>query len=73
MAVERIVGALTSAAKGRPAQDVVDGIERYFTAMELTVPAWLREELVLDVQERLRHLLGAWNATRYGESMSLEW
>lgn len=73
MAMERIVGALTSAAKGRPAHDVVDGIARHFAAMELTVPVWLCEELVRDVQERLRRLLGEWNATRYGESMTLEW
>jgi hypothetical protein len=73
MAIERVVGALSSAAKGRPARDVVDGINRYFAAMELQVPAWLTEEFVGDVQQRLRRILGAWNATPYGGSMTLEW
>jgi hypothetical protein len=73
MDVERLVGALSSAAKGVDALDVVAGIRRYYAAMDLVAPDWLAESLVRDVQERLRRLMGAWNATPYGGTMELDW
>ena len=71
--IERFVGALHGAGKGQPAAEVVAGIERYAAAMNETAPPWLTEALVVDVQERVRRLVGAWNATPYGGTMELEW
>ena len=71
--IERFVGALHGAGKGQPAAEVVAGIERYAAAMNETAPPWLTEALVVDVQERVRRLVGAWNATPHGGTMELEW
>jgi len=36
-------------------------------------PVWLTEPFVAAMQERLRGLLGAWTATPYGGTMTLDW
>ena len=71
--VEQLVGALHGASKGLPAAEVVAGIAAYVAAMDADMPAWLTEPLVVDVQERLRRLVGAWRATPFGETMEIEW
>jgi len=71
--IERFVGALHGAAKGQGAADVVAGIERYAAGLNEPMPAWLTEAFVVAVQERLRRLLGAWNATPHGGTMELDW
>jgi hypothetical protein len=71
--IERFVGALHGAAKGQAAADVVAGIERYAAGLNEPMPAWLTETFVVAVQERLRRLVGAWNATPYGETLELDW
>jgi hypothetical protein len=71
--VERFVGALSGAAKEVPADQLVAGIRRYAAAMNAEVPPWLTESLVVDAQEQLRHLVGAWRATPAGASVELEW
>ena len=72
-AIERVVGALSSAAKGRPAAEVVAGLRRYAASLDTTMPDWLTEPFVEAVQERLRRLLGRWRATAYGAAMELAW
>jgi hypothetical protein len=71
--VERFVGALSGAAKGLAAADLLAGIERYAAALDATPPVWLTEPAVAAAQERLRALLGAWRATPHGGTMQLEW
>jgi hypothetical protein len=71
--IERFVGALHGASKGLAAADVVAGIRRYAAGLNEPMPAWLTEPLVVAVQERLRRLMGAWNATPYGGIMALDW
>ena len=71
--IERFVGALHGAAKGQAAAGVVAGIERYAAGLNEPMPAWLTETFVVAVQERLRRLVGAWNATPYGETLELDW
>jgi hypothetical protein len=73
LAIERLVGALDGAAKGKPAAEVVAAIRRYDETSDLATPAWLTEALVLRVQERMRRLLGEWKATPVGGSMELSW
>ena len=73
MDIERVVGALTPAAKGRSSKDVFAAIGRYFADLEVAVPPWLDEQFVSGVQERLRRLLGMWKATPYGGVLDLEW
>ena len=71
--VERFVGALSGAVKEVPASGLVTGIRRYAAAMDTEVPPWLTESVVVDAQERLRGLVGAWRATPLGASVELDW
>lgn len=71
--VERFVGALSGAVKEVPAAELVAGIRRYAAAMDTEVPHWLTEPVVVDAQERLRRLVGAWRATPAGAAMELDW
>lgn len=71
--VERFVGALSGAVKAVPAAELVAGIRRYARAMDANVPPWLTESVVVDAQERLRHLVGAWRATPTGAAVELDW
>ena len=47
--------------------------ERSVAATNEPAPARLTEPFVAAVQEHLRGLLGAWNATPYGGTMTLDW
>jgi hypothetical protein len=71
--VERFVGALSGAVKEVPAAQLIAGIRRYAGAMESDVPPWLTEAVVVDAQERLRRLVGAWRATPAGAALELDW
>jgi len=71
--VERFVGALSGAVKEVPAGQLIAGIRRYAAAMDVQVPPWLTEAVVVDAQERLRRLVGAWRATPAGAALELEW
>ena len=71
--VEKFVGVLSGAAKGMSTAAVMSAIERSVAATNHAPPAWLTETFVAAMQERLRGLLGAWKATPYGETMTLEW
>jgi hypothetical protein len=71
--VERFAGALSGAVKEVPAAVLIAGIRRYAGAMDAEVPAWLTESVVVDAQERLRHLVGAWRAAPAGAAVELDW
>jgi hypothetical protein len=71
--VERFVGALTGAAKGVPAAELVAAMARYAAGMDTRLPPWLTEAMVVEAQERLRRLVGAWRATRPGGALELDW
>jgi hypothetical protein len=73
LAIERLVGALDSAAKGGAAAAIVAAVRRYDETSEHATPPWLTEALVVRVQERMRQLLGQWKATPFGGSMELRW
>lgn len=73
MAIERLVGALDGAAKGQAAKAAIAAVRRYDETTGGETPPWLTEALVLRVQERLRRLLGQWNATPRMGSMELTW
>lgn len=73
MAIERLVGALSGVTKGRSAAQLVEGLRNYELATGTSPPAWLNEALILAVQERMRRLVGHWNATAYGAAMELNW
>jgi hypothetical protein len=73
MAIERVVGALSGIAKGGSANDIFAAFRDSATSAGIPVPEWLTPELARAVQERMRRLLGHWNATPYGESMALSW
>jgi hypothetical protein len=63
--IERLVGSLSGAVKGRSAAEMVAALERYAAALGSTNPDWLTEAFVLAVQERMRQLMGHWRATPY--------
>jgi hypothetical protein len=73
MEIERVVGALSMAAKGAPPSEVVAALEAYSTALGVGLPVWLTEPFVASVQARLRRLRGEWNATPCGCTMELAW
>ena len=73
-AIEMLVGALTSAAKGADADAVVATIRNFIeTSGKGPAPEWLTGDFVRRVQERMRGLVGHWKGTRFGEVMELEW
>jgi len=37
------------------------------------LPSWLTRALVIKAHERLRALVGQWNATPYGRTLELTW
>jgi hypothetical protein len=73
MEIERIVGALSMAAKGITPSQVVASLKAYSVAVGVSLPEWLTESFVARVQARLRQLRGEWNATAYGRAMELRW
>jgi hypothetical protein len=69
---ERIVGMLTGFLKDSP--EPADFLERAVTMLRDTgadVPPWLTLELLMRVKERLRRLLGEWNALPFHQTMEL--
>ena len=48
-------------------------MRRFAENLGTPLPAWVTEELVDAVQERMRRLVGHWKATPYGGSMELPW
>jgi hypothetical protein len=71
--IERLVGSLSGAVKGRSAAEMVAALTKHATALGSTNPSWLTEELVVAVQERMRQLVGHWKATPCGGAMEIEW
>jgi hypothetical protein len=73
LAMERIVGILSGAVKGRSAAQIVAGFQSHADALGWSTPAWLTADFVAAVQERMRQLHGRWKATPYGQAMELTW
>jgi hypothetical protein len=73
MEIERVVGALSMAAKGATPSQVAAALMAYSAAIGVSLPTWLTESFVASVQARLRQLRGEWNATSYGHKMELAW
>ena len=71
--IERLVGALSGAVKGKSAKEMVAALGTYAAALGRPNPDWLTEPFVVAVQERMRRLLGQWKATPYGATMRLDW
>lgn len=71
--IEQIVGAMSAAVKGQPAEEVVASLRRNATALPWSIPAWFHVEFVAAVQERMRRLLGRWRATPFGGALELRW
>jgi len=71
--VERFVGALSGAGKGVPAAELVAAVARYAAGTGARLPPWLTEPIVVEAQERLRRLVGAWQATPPGAAVELDW
>jgi hypothetical protein len=73
MAIERIVGPLAAAAKGASPEALASRLRAYLAETGDPAPDWLTPAFIAAVQERLRHLLGAWRALPFGQPLRLEW
>lgn len=75
MAVEMLVGTVTGALSGAPAEDSVRRISGYFAQVGQgeKLPPWLTSSCLMRVQERLRKLVGRWNGTPFGGTMEVVW
>lgn len=71
--IERIVGAMSGSVKGASATRMMEGFRNFALAQDAPLPAWLDEDFIARVQERMRQLLGHWNGTPFADKMSLEW
>jgi hypothetical protein len=72
--IEQSVGMLTGFVKNsEPAEQAAAAIRQYHEALGQETPAWFTDELVADVRERMRRLLGRWKATPYRQVMEIEW
>jgi hypothetical protein len=70
---ERIVGVFTGAFKTNAEPDVLlANVKNMQDALGEPIPAWLTEEFVSRVKERMRRLIGEWNGTPFGNTMRLE-
>lgn len=72
-AIEQIVGALHTSAKGPPSDELVKGLRRFAESLGGSLPSWVTPELVTRVREAMRRLEGHWQATPYREVMELPW
>jgi hypothetical protein len=73
MAIERIVGPLTAAAKGAAPDALARRLADYLAETGDRAPDWLTPGFVAAVQQRMRRLLGAWRAVEFGQVLSLDW
>ncbi|HSS39414.1 MAG TPA: hypothetical protein VLT58_11645 [Polyangia bacterium] len=73
MAIERIMGPLAAAAKGAAPDALASRLRAYLAETGDPAPDWLTPAFIAAVQERLRHLLGAWRAVPHGETLRLDW
>jgi hypothetical protein len=75
LVIEQVVGALSNVTKptARPSREILAMLRGYSVAQEREAPAWLTEALIDSVRQRMRALVGHWNATRYREHMDLPW
>jgi hypothetical protein len=72
--VEVVVGMMTGVVKSnKPATEVLEPVRGYLEALGQEAPAWCNTEFVDDVRERMRRLLGRWNAVPYRATMELPW
>ncbi|HEX5053893.1 MAG TPA: hypothetical protein VFZ65_19095, partial [Planctomycetota bacterium] len=71
-ATERVVGPLQGAwRRGLDPAAFVARLRAYQVSVGEPCPAWLDEDLVARVGQRLRQLEGQWRATRFGAAMEL--
>ena len=73
MLIEQIVGAMSSAVKGRTAAEMMEGFRNFSLSQGKPLPDWLTEDFIARVQERMRKLIGHWKATPYGGTMQVAW
>jgi hypothetical protein len=74
MEVERAVAVLQGGVKTKA--DPAEAHARIVAMLRIQdaePPPWFTAVLVARVHERMRGLLGHWNATPYGSSMELDW
>jgi hypothetical protein len=71
---ERVVGALTGALEGDNLDDdsFVAQVSEHLDVYDERPPRWLTPAFIATMRERMRQLIGRWNATPFGETMELE-
>lgn len=72
-AIERVVGVLHDGGKGRSPAQLVEALRRMAASGGGALPTWVDEPTVTRVLARYASLRGAWQATRFGAALELEW
>lgn len=73
LVIEAVVGCVQGIRKGLSGDVILANLRMQGQGLGWTIPPWLTEDMLQGVQERLRRLVGHWKATRFGESMEVEW
>jgi hypothetical protein len=72
--VEPVIGMMTGVVKSNEtAAEVLKPVRGYIEALGQEPPAWCSTEFIDDVRERMRRLLGRWNAVPYRATMEIPW
>lgn len=70
--VERVVGLMTGVLKhGASSEAAISGLHNLLSASGEEVPPWFTESFIEKITERMRTLMGEWNGTPFGETMTL--
>lgn len=71
---EFVVGVTTGAMqRSIPPTELIDGMKNFFAASNQIFPTYLTTDFIERTFERLRHIRSAWNATAFGDVLTLEW
>src|SRR5690606_5453430 len=69
--IEQLAGALSGVMKGQSGEAFLEGLRQNADALAWSIPDWLTPRFVEAVRERMRQLLGRWNATSFGGTLEL--
>lgn len=73
MMTERVVGVMTGVLQSDASSEAaLSSLRNLLSASGERFPEWFTEDFVLHVKERMRRLLGEWEGTPFGATMTLE-
>ena len=73
MRIEKVVAIFQGMAKGTAPESIIEIYNAQKSNFDWAKPEWFDFEFIARVGHRLQGLVGHWNATGFGESMTIEW